>query len=408
MWNTRMRDAVAKVGGGIEAQFLTGLSHAEVLRRVRTLEPGTVIYTPGYFRDGAGRVFTPRQSIEAIAAASPVPVYGAFETQIGSGIVGGYVTSYRHEASAAGELAARLLDGASAAGMPPTVARRLPVVDWHQLRRFDVDEQSLPHDAVVQYRDATPWDKYRVQISTGVAIVVLQAVLICALLLQRARRRAAEHASSALAWRLLTAHEDERRRLARDLHDDVTQRLARLAIDASGLEGEATAVRGKVAARAVREDLVRLSEDVHALSYQLHPSVLDDLGLAEGIRAECTRLSRQESLAVDVDVSEVPGNVPREPSLCLFRIAQEALRNVVRHAHAKAVSVSLNREGRGLKLTVRDNGCGFDAARQNENASLGRISMRERARQVGGSVRVVSTPGGGTTVTAWVPIEALA
>jgi signal transduction histidine kinase len=116
------------------------------------------------------------------------------------------------------------------------------------------------------------------------AIVLLQAVLIAALLLQRAGRRSAEREALGLSGRLLTAHEDERKRLARELHDDLTQRLARLAIDAGKLE------RGvAVSAAEMHKDLVRLSEDVHALSYRLHPSVLDDLGLVEALRAEYTR-----------------------------------------------------------------------------------------------------------------------
>jgi signal transduction histidine kinase len=134
-----------------------------------------------------------------------------------------------------------------------------------------------------------------------------------------------------LAGRLITAHEDERGRLARELHDDLTQRLARLAIDAGRMEGAANAPEGM---RALREDLVRLSEDVHALSYRLHPSVLDDLGLVEALRAECDRVARHGELRVDVEASGVPQALPAETSLCLFRVAQEALSNAARHAYA--------------------------------------------------------------------------
>ena len=254
------------------------------------------------------------------------------------------------------------------------------------------------------FREPTAWDKYAVQISVGVALLVLQTALIAGLLVQRARRRRADAASSMLAGRLLTAHEDERSRLARDLHDDVSQRLARLAIDAGRLERRTDAAPPAVAG-ALREELVRLSEDVHALSYQLHPAVLDDLGLSEGIKAECSRLSRQESIPVKVEIEGLPRKLPTEPSLCLFRVAQEALRNVVRHARARAVTVSLSREGRGVRLVVKDNGRGFDTSRDDTPPSLGQVSMRERVRLLGGSLRVESALGEGTTVTAWVPLE---
>ena len=168
-----------------------------------------------------------------------------------------------------------------------------------------------------------------------------------------------------MSGRLLTAHEDERRRLARELHDDLTQRLARLAIDAGKLER----ARGGRTHRPMRKDLVRLSEDVHALSYRLHPSVLDDLGLVEALRAECDRVARSGELRVEVDAHDVPEAVPSETSLCLFRVAQEALNNAARHARASAVTVLLSPRDRGLQLAVSDNGSGFDpAGRANARA----------------------------------------
>jgi signal transduction histidine kinase len=279
------------------------------------------------------------------------------------------------------------------------------MVDWRQVRRWRIDERSLPAGTIERFHEPSAWEKYWLEISVIVAIVILQAGLIAALLLQRVRRRRAEASSSMLAGRLLTAHEDERRRLARDLHDDVTQRLARLAIDAGRMERDTEGRYADGAARGVREELVRLSEDVHALSYRLHPSVLDDLGLAEGLKAECGRLSRQASIPVKIEVADVPPKLPRDPSLCLFRIAQEALRNVVRHAHARAVTVSLSPLGRGLQLTVHDDGRGFDASRREREPSLGQVSMRERVRLVGGWLRIESVPGRGTIVTAWVPLQ---
>jgi PAS domain S-box-containing protein len=202
-----------------------------------------------------------------------------------------------------------------------------------------------------------------------------------------------------LAGRLLTAHEDERRRLARELHDDLTQRLARLAIDAGRMENAAAAPEGM---RLLREGLVRLSDDVHALSYRLHPSVLDDLGLVEALKAECDRVARRGELRVDVEASAVPGTLPAEASLCLFRVAQEALSNAVRHAQASAVTVRLARSGKGLQLAVSDNGRGFDKDRPRDRASLGVASMRERVRLLQGELDIESTPGRGTTVVAWV------
>jgi signal transduction histidine kinase len=153
---------------------------------------------------------------------------------------------------------------------------------------------------------------------------------------------------------------------------------------------------------------VKLSEDVHALSYRLHPSVIDDLGLVEALKAECDRVARAGSVSVDVDAREIPPKLPQDTALCLFRIAQEALRNVVRHAGASAVEVSIAPMDGGLQLAVSDNGAGFDSARDAGRHSLGHASMRERVHLLGGEVDIESTPGHGTTVIAWVPLQVVA
>jgi len=214
-------------------------------------------------------------------------------------------------------------------------------------------------------------------------------------------RKNAEDLTRQLAGRLLTAHEDERRRLARELHDDLTQRLARLAIDAGRME---IAVAAPDGLRPLREELVRLSEDVHALSYRLHPSVLDDLGLVEALRAECDRVTRHGELRVEMDARDVLEALPTEASLCLFRVAQEALSNAARHARASVVTVLLASSGKDLQLTVNDNGTGFDPQGPRDHASLGLASMRERVRLVNGEFDIESAPGRGTTVIARVPV----
>jgi signal transduction histidine kinase len=318
----------------------------------------------------------------------------------GSGVVGGYVTPRDKQVIRTSAMVVKLLQGVDPREIAVDPISETPMFDWRQLQRWGIPESQLPRDSEVLFRPPSLWEQHRVLIIAGTAIVVLQAMLITALLLQRARRHRAEGEAVGLTRRLLTAHEDERRRLARELHDDLTQRLARLAIDAGRMELAADAPEG---ARPLREDLVRLSEDVHALSYRLHPSVLDDLGLVEALRTECDRVARRGRLRVDVEASGVPEALPAETALCLFRVAQEALSNIARHAHASAVTVLLSSRSKGLQLAVSDNGNGFDAGRPRERASLGLASMRERVRLLRGELDIESTPGRGTTVIAWVP-----
>lgn len=222
---------------------------------------------------------------------------------------------------------------------------------------------------------------------------------------EHAQRLKAEMDARSLTQRLLSVHEAERSRVARELHDDVTQRLARLAIDAALAERGVAVVSKNGKPRSMREELVRLSEDVHSLAYRLHPSILDELGLAEAIRAECDLFSRRGSLSVKFQSCDIPGKIPREAALCSFRIAQEALRNVERHAQACSVNVSLSLMDGGVQLAVRDDGIGFDPAKNRGKPTLGHASMRERLNLLQGELAIESEPGSGTTILAWVPLK---
>jgi signal transduction histidine kinase len=188
------------------------------------------------------------------------------------------------------------------------------------------------------------------------------------------------------------------------MHDDWTQRLAVLAIDAAKLETQLEpSSNAHCRLREMRGELMGLSEDVHALSRHLHPSILDDLGLVEALRSECARVTRREGVAVAYRSDGVAASLPKDVALCVYRVAQEALRNVVKHAGTEQARVSLIGSGRELILTVQDRGVGFDAAEVRSRAGLGLCSMGERIRLVRGELSIVSEPGHGTTVTVRVP-----
>jgi PAS domain S-box-containing protein len=216
-------------------------------------------------------------------------------------------------------------------------------------------------------------------------------------------RKQADEERFDLSRRLIRAHEDERALLARELHDDVTQRLAVLAIDVGRAELLPVNVTQAETMRAVREGLSSLSEDVHALAYQLHPAVLEELGLVEALRTACERFGRRDGVELSTDLAPEAAGLEKDLALCLFRVAQEALNNVARHARASTASVTLRSRDGGLLLSVRDDGVGFDPADPETRRSLGMASMRERVRLVNGTLEVESAPGQGTAIVAWVP-----
>jgi len=216
-------------------------------------------------------------------------------------------------------------------------------------------------------------------------------------------QKRAEEELSNLSRRLIQAQEAERALLARELHDDVTQRMAVLAIDVGRAEAAARGGAQAETLGTVRESLVRLSEDIHSLAYRLHPSVLEELGLVEALRTECERKGRRGGIDVTLDLDPVPAAIGKDAALCLYRVAQEALNNVARHARAHAATVVLRQMDGGLLLAIRDDGVGFDPGEPRGRGSLGLVSMHERLRLVNGTLDVESAPGKGTVIVAWVP-----
>lgn len=192
IWEQRVRKAVGRMARHPEVEYLVGLPTDDVLRRLGALSKDTIVFTPGYFIDGARKVATPRQVLERIGPASAAPVYGPLDTFLGTGIVGGYTAPYEDQARQAGEIVVRLLNGTAPTEISASSIANVPVVDWRALRRWDLDERLLPADAVVRFREPTAWDRYWREISLGFAILLFQAGLIAALLVEaRSRRRTA-------------------------------------------------------------------------------------------------------------------------------------------------------------------------------------------------------------------------
>lgn len=225
--------------------------------------------------------------------------------------------------------------------------------------------------------------------------------------------RASEHALATsrhelqdLAARLLTAQEEERRRISRDLHDDINQRLAMLVVQVESLDTNlpASASTCSKELRSIQDRLIELSDDVRHLAYQFHPSILDDLGLTVALQRLVDDCALRSNLQGAFEVHPALRPLSQEMSTCLYRITQECLANVMKHARATRVIVSLSSTADEVGLTVQDNGIGFDAqAVADSHRGLGLVSMAERVRLVQGTVTIDSAPQQGTRLHIRVP-----
>jgi PAS domain S-box-containing protein len=215
----------------------------------------------------------------------------------------------------------------------------------------------------------------------------------------------AQEALAHVGSRLIQAHEEERTRIARELHDDINQRIALLSVQLQQWAQHPPDSRVEVAdhIRDVRQDLSDLGKDIQALSHRLHSSKLEYLGLAAAAGGFCREFSEQQKVEIEFSHAGIPRSLPKETSLCLFRVLQEALQNAVKHSGERHFRVELHGTSGKVQLTVSDSGVGFDLQNGTEGHGLGLISMRERMQLVGGEFFIESKPGHGTTIRARVP-----
>lgn len=224
---------------------------------------------------------------------------------------------------------------------------------------------------------------------------------------RRLEQAAQTHAQEvrALASSLLTAQEEERRRVSRELHDQICQQLASLAIDISGLAAAPCSEEMKSRLRVLQARAVKASEETRHIAYSLHPSMLDDLGLVASLGTLCREFADQNlDTELEFNGGDMTAAVPREVASCVFRVAQESLQNIAKHSQAKHASLALGFEKGTVVLTIADDGAGFDLEAVKGRGGLGLISAEERARLVNGKLTIAARPGHGTRIALKVPL----
>jgi PAS domain S-box-containing protein len=219
-------------------------------------------------------------------------------------------------------------------------------------------------------------------------------------------RKQAEFILADLSGRLINAQEEERKRIARELHDDFNQRIALIAIELEQVaQGPVDAALISTRLNGLKRRVSEISNDIHRMSYELHPSKLDHLGLASALNSFCNDVTRSRGIKVHLQRGTIPAVLPRDITLCIFRVAQEALQNAAKHSGADLITVTLNSSEDRLEVNISDKGKGFDPSREQIAKGLGLTSMQERVRHVGGEFWISSSRSRGTVVHASVPIN---
>jgi PAS domain S-box-containing protein len=514
----------------VEEIDIIGPASPDLLQRVAALSPHTVVLFQLYPADANQPAFGVFDVLAAVTQR--LPTYSiAPALVLERGGIGGATYDPPTDAVLAGELAARVLAGERADDIP-VVHNSKPemFVNWRQLRRWNISDSALPPGTHVVDREPTLWEHGRKYFLTGIAVIVVQALLIFGLCWQRARRRKAEvelgkseqkfskafrrsplaisiasthedrylevnetfeeltgwrrdevagqghseiklwvdpehrsaflkqllaqgglrdleirirrkdgqvrttlgsaelievdgencclsvwaditerkqaeEALASVSHKLIEAQEKERTRIARELHDDINQQIALVALELEGLQenpnldSEARRQMG-----TLMQHVWDIGEEVQAISHRLHSSRLEILGVVVACGTFCSEVAERNKVTVDFTEEGTPRGVPEDVSLCLFRILQESLQNAIKHSGAQHFQVRLHTASDEIQLTVRDCGVGFDAKAALRGHGLGLISMRERASLVKGTISITSKPMAGTEVTLRIPI----
>jgi signal transduction histidine kinase len=332
--------------------------------------------------------------------------------------VGGIVYDTIGNGQQLAKTALRIAAGAPAAEIPSVEGIRTAQFDARALDRWNLRHQLLPPHSRILFHSPGFWERYRGYAWAALSLLLLQSMLIAGLLVQRVRRRRAERSlrdseaalrtsagqSQDLAGRLIAAQEDERRRLATDLNDDLSQGLALLSIELEQLERRRPPAGASQPSplKAIVARVAEIATSVHEISHRLHPARLELVGLSSSIGGLCRDVSAKHGVEIDFREEDLPAKIDADITICLYRVVQEALRNITRHSGASDVTISLSFKKGKFLLFVADSGKGFDVERR-PTTGLGLVSMRERVNFLNGRLVVHSERGEGTILFVEIP-----
>jgi signal transduction histidine kinase len=389
------------------------LSYAEILNRSGTLPPGSAIFYSILSIDGKGELVDTDTFLTDLHTRANAPIFGIHSPQLGYGVVGGPMLAIEELSRKTAGVAVRLLEGEAPENIkvPPQVPGPT-VFDGRELRRWNISKDRLPTDSIIRFESPTAWDEYKRYVLAGGSLAILQTLLVVGLATNLVKRkrverslRAAEKLAQDFSRRLIQAQETERAHLAREIHDDMSQRMVALQFDLQALMNsrhgdslrEDRSILAETSAR-----MASVTTSLRQLSHRLHPAHLQLLGITDALRDLQHEMSTN-GVKIAFSHDNMPDSVPPDVMLCLYRLAQEALRNALKHSGADEVLVHLQGGQDLVMMRIQDNGVGFDPGALHKG--LGLISMSERVQILGGRLNIQSQPGHGTTISAWIPLN---
>jgi signal transduction histidine kinase len=401
------KNALSSFAANVEITYLTDVSMGGLLKELHNLPDRSLVLYTSFFQDADGHTFVnATKALPMVAAAANAPIFGMSDTYLGNGIVGGDLMSFQEQGKATARIVSELLDGKKAEDIPIRTLPSLYMFDWNELRRWHIPESRLPPGSIVLFRVTGLWKRTQWIWATVLAIILGLSALVAYLLHSRKQLQLVRDREMKLSGMLINAEEHERSRIASEIHDDFSQRVALLALGLENAE-EATPASLPDLHQQLRElvnSTSELSVDLHTLSHRLHSSTIESLGLVAAVAALCKEFTIQQHLQVEFTSDEIPRTVHPDTALGIFRIVQECLRNLKKHSGAQQALVTLRVNAGKLNVSVLDKGCGFDTKELSHNEGLGVRSMEERVRLLGGEFVIQSAPGAGTTVNSWVPL----
>jgi len=397
----------------LEIEVIDNLSVRELCTLVSRLPRDVIVLPVSYLRDVKGNNYVMREVMRRLGRASSAPVYGISETFIGTGMVGGYVVDWEKLGELVADAVEQIVKGKPLTEVvPPSSGPDSFIFDWRQLQKWEFSERDLPAGSVVRYKVPTAWEQYRWRIVAIGVLIIAQSLLTAGLLIQRYKRRHAEDSLRDMAGRLLQSQDQERRRIARDLHDGTSQQLSGIALSLGQVLADFPP--GYTRLRQLLQDSHVASRqalsEVRAVSYALHPPILDGLRLVPALQWYLDGLQKRTSFSIQFDAPpNIPDLVP-DAERARFRIVQESITNGLRHSGGTAIKVKLSNGAKRIVLEIEDNGHGMNtgeierAEGSVSSLGVGISGMQERVRQLEGAFQISSTAQG-TRVVVSLPIR---